>query len=134
MIAAMSLGNMFTSTVLPNPALQHHYAVLHALALGEQAEPEHLGLQDTTAIKLWDAAMGEDAATACIEAAKNLSVFTLPPGSTASLPALFAAMQITRVFLTSMSSTATMPKLPLPRRIHPAYYLQNHLPLSLRLS
>jgi len=39
----------FRSTELPNPALQHYYAVLHALALGETSDPAQMRLRDATA-------------------------------------------------------------------------------------
>lgn len=58
MIKDLSLGDSFTSTQLPNPALQQHYAVLHALALGEQAEPSQLGLRDDTDAAKWDNRIG----------------------------------------------------------------------------
>mmetsp|Transcript_4 Transcript_4/g.5 ORF Transcript_4/g.5 Transcript_4/m.5 type:complete len:631 (-) Transcript_4:167-2059(-) len=56
------------STTTPNPALQQHYSVLHALALGEPAEPSRLGLEDCTDFKLWER---EEAAATCKEAAQR---------------------------------------------------------------
>lgn len=70
----------FRSTELPNPALQHYYAVLHALALGETSDPAQMRLRDATAEGVEDMLRDHPERAAALRAAVQRFKVRLPGG------------------------------------------------------